>query len=83
MEITYSGSSLLQILNADTDLSRSSLSYDIPGMSFSEYLMFYHRIKLPKYSPEDLLNNTADVNPRGNQENESNILNNVLMLEYN
>ena len=61
MKITYSGSSLLQILNADADLSRRSLSYDIPGLSFREYLMFYHNIKLPKYPLEYLLNNADDI----------------------
>lgn len=61
MKITYSGSSLLQILNADADLSRRSLSYDIPGLSFREYLMFYHNIKLRKYSLEELLANADDI----------------------
>lgn len=61
MRITYSGSSLLQIINSDADLSRRSLSYNIPGLSFREYLMFYHGIKFPKYSLEELLNKSDEI----------------------
>ena len=36
MKITFTGSSLIQILNADADLSRRVLSYDMAGLSFRE-----------------------------------------------
>ena len=42
MKVTFSGSSLLQILNADADLSRRVRSYDLAGLSFREHLRFYH-----------------------------------------
>ena len=57
MKITFSGSSLLQILNADADLSRRVLSYTMEGLSFREFLHFYEGIHLPKYSLEDILAN--------------------------
>ena len=41
MIVTFSGSSLLQILNADADLSRRVRSQDLAGLSFREYLRFY------------------------------------------
>ena len=50
LKITFTGSSLIQILNADADLSRRVLSYDMAGLSFREYLCFYKHIKLPVYS---------------------------------
>ena len=40
MKITFTGSSLIQILNADADLSRRVLSYTMEGLSFREFLHF-------------------------------------------
>lgn len=55
MKVVFSGSSLLQILNADADLSRRVSSSDIAGLSFREYLRFYHRIDLPVFSLDSIL----------------------------
>lgn len=55
LKITFTGSSLIQILNADADLSRRVLSYTMEGLSFREYMHFYHNIQLPVYSLEDIL----------------------------
>ena len=55
LKITFSGSSLLQILSADADLSRRVLSYMMEGLSFREYLHFYKGIQLPKHSLEEIL----------------------------
>jgi predicted AAA+ superfamily ATPase len=57
MKITFTGSSLLQILNADADLSRRVLSYDMAGLSFREYLRFYKSIELPVHTMLFLANN--------------------------
>jgi predicted AAA+ superfamily ATPase len=55
LKITFTGSSLIQILNADADLSRRVLSYEMQGLSFREFLHFYKGIQLPTYSLNDLL----------------------------
>ena len=57
MKVTFSGSSLLQILNADADLSRRVRSQDLAGLSFREYLRFYHGIELPVFKLEEILSN--------------------------
>lgn len=57
LKITFTGSSLLQILNSDADLSRRTLSYTMEGLSFREYMHFYHDIKLPIFSLEEILEN--------------------------
>ena len=63
MKITFTGSSLLQIQNADADLSRRVLSYDMAGLSFREYLRFYKSIELPVHTMLFLANNVPyDVN---------------------
>jgi len=55
MKITFTGSSLIQILNADADLSRRVLSYTMEGLSFREFLHFYHGIELPVYTLNEIL----------------------------
>ena len=61
MKITFTGSSLLQILNADADLSRRVLNYDMAGLSFREYLRFYKGIELPVHSLEEVLEEADTV----------------------
>ena len=61
MKVTFTGSSLIQILNADADLSRRVLSYTMEGLSFREYLQFYKGIHLPVYKLEDILTNYDDI----------------------
>lgn len=55
LKITFTGSSLIQILNADADLSRRVLSYTMEGLSFREYIHFYHDIRIPVYSLPEIL----------------------------
>lgn len=61
MKITFTGSSLLQILNADADLSRRVLNYNMAGLSFREYLRFYKGIELPVHSLQEILENADEV----------------------
>lgn len=61
MKITFTGSSLIQILNADADLSRRVLSYTMEGLSFREFLLFYRGIRIPVYSLDDVLNHYDDI----------------------
>ena len=61
LKITFSGSSLIQIINADADLSRRVLSYTMSGLSFREYLLFYKGIALPKYTLNQILNDTDSI----------------------
>ena len=61
MKITFTGSSLLQILNADADLSRRVLSYDMAGLSFREYLRFYKSIELPVHTLQEVLKDADAV----------------------
>ena len=61
MKITFTGSSLLQILNADADLSRRVLSYDMAGLSFREYLRFYKNIELPVHTLQEVLKDADAV----------------------
>jgi predicted AAA+ superfamily ATPase len=61
MKVTFTGSSLIQILNADADLSRRVLSYTMPGLSFREYLRFYKHIHLPAHTLQALLSDADAI----------------------
>ena len=61
LKITFTGSSLLQLLNADADLSRRVLKYDMTGLSLREFLRFYKDIDLPSYSLSEILGNADEV----------------------
>ena len=55
LKVAFTGSSLLEILNARADLSRRALVFELQGLSFREYLKFRHSIDLEVISLEDLL----------------------------
>ncbi len=55
LNIVFSGSSLLHILNAEADLSRRCISYEMQGLSFREYLHLCHGIEVAPRRLDDLL----------------------------
>ena len=55
LKIVISGSSLLQILNADADLSRRCVRYFLGGLSFREFLRFYKNLDFRKSSLPQVL----------------------------
>ena len=61
LKITFSGSSLIQILNADADLSRRVLSYTMEGLSFREFLHFYKGIELPTFTLDSILSSPDSI----------------------
>ena len=55
LKVVFTGSSLLNILNAEADLSRRCVSYDLQGLSFREYLLFKEGLSFPTFALEDIL----------------------------
>ena len=55
LRVVVSGSSLLNILNADADLSRRCIPYDMQGLSYREYLWMVKGIQFPSVTLNDLL----------------------------
>jgi len=55
MRVVISGSSLLNILTGDADLSRRCVAYNMQGLSFREYLRFYHQIDIGPRTLADIL----------------------------
>lgn len=59
LKVVFTGSSLLQILNARADLSRRAITYTMPGLSFREYLSIETGQTFEKLTLESILNNHA------------------------
>jgi hypothetical protein len=55
LKLVFTGSSLLEILNARADLSRRSIVYTMQGLSFREYLGLLLDIDFKAYSLQDIL----------------------------
>lgn len=55
LHIVFTGSSLINILDSEVDLSRRCVSYDMLGLSYREYLALFKGIKLPAMSLDDIL----------------------------
>lgn len=57
LKVVFTGSSLLQILNARADLSRRAITYTMQGLSFREYLCIETGIHLDKLTLAAVLSN--------------------------
>jgi len=63
MKIVFTGSSILDILKGSADLSRRALMFKLQGLSFREYLYFFHNISVERYSLEDIVAHKTDNFP--------------------
>ena len=55
LHVFFTGSSVLNILEGEADLSRRVLLYNMQGLSFREFLELFHGIKTPVRSLEEIL----------------------------
>jgi Predicted ATPase (AAA+ superfamily) len=55
LNLVYTGSSMLEIDNSKIDLSRRQTVYDLPGLSFREFLAFENVLRLEPLSLETLI----------------------------
>ncbi|MCR4964135.1 MAG: AAA family ATPase [Bacteroidales bacterium] len=60
LHVIFSGSSVLDILRGQADLSRRAVVYTMQGLSFREYLDMFHGIRFQVYSLEDVIQNRVD-----------------------
>ncbi len=56
LKVVFTGSSVLDILKGSADLSRRALIYKLQGLSFREYLNFFHNKKIESFSFEQIIN---------------------------
>lgn len=61
LHVAFTGSSLLEILNARADLSRRAIVYEMQGFSFREYLNWTQHLEFPSVELPQLLENHVDI----------------------
>ena len=74
LNIVFTGSSLLEIINAKADLSRRVVVYEMQGFSFREYLNMTLKLNLQSYSLYEILENHIMI--------AQNVLKEVKVLKY-
>lgn len=60
LKIIFTGSSLLELSKAKADLSRRAVMYDMPGLSFREFLKFKQIADFPAFNPDELFTGHVD-----------------------
>lgn len=74
LKIVFTGSSLLEILNARSDLSRRAIVYQMQGFSFREYLNRNIKTSLPVVSLDEIILNHSKFS--------ENILSQIKVFEH-
>ncbi len=72
--IVFSGSSIIELSKQEVDLSRRSLMYELPGLSFREYLLMADIISLPIYQLTEIFSDHVSI--------ASGIANKIPVLKY-
>ena len=62
LRVFMTGSSILDLLDGEADLSRRVVMQHLYGLSFREYLELVHRIQVPVYTLEEVLAGKAQPN---------------------
>lgn len=74
LQIIFTGSSLLEILNSRADLSRRAIVYEMQGLSFREYLNYNLQTTFPLMDLDNILLNHTQI--------AEDIVSSVKILEY-
>jgi len=61
LQVIYSGSSVLQLFKGHGDLSRRKCSYNLPGLSFREYINWTNGKELAVYTLAQLINSHTEI----------------------
>lgn len=61
LKVIFTASSALDILKGESDLSRRAIRYELPGMSFREYLHLIHKSEFPVFTLESILSDATTI----------------------
>lgn len=61
LTVIFTGSSMIDIVHSKYDLSRRVTLYPMTGLSFREYLQFYHDYKIQSYTLDELLTQHIEI----------------------
>ncbi|AMC10848.1 AAA family ATPase [Lutibacter profundi] len=68
LKIVFTGSSLLEILNARADLSRRAIMYTMQGLSYREFLNLELQMDLPAFSFKEIVSNHVEIAQKINKQ---------------
>ena len=63
LNIVFTGSSVLDIKKGSSDLSRRAVVYTMQGLSFREYLEWYHQVHIRVHTLEEILAQQVSLPP--------------------
>lgn len=63
LHVFFTGSSILNLLDGTSDLSRRVLTYSMQGLSYREYLCLFHGMDLPVCALGDILSHNVALPP--------------------
>ena len=61
IKVVFTGSSMLEILNARADLSRRAIVYDMQGLSFREFLNITQKTDIQSFTLSDILEKHKEI----------------------
>ncbi len=61
LQVFYTGSSVLELHQGQGDLSRRKVNYSLQGLSFREYILFYHQVVFPIIDLDDILRSHSNI----------------------
>ncbi len=61
LQVIFTASSALEIQKGQADLSRRVRTYELSGLSFREYLEFYHEQSHPVFDLSEVIENAVDI----------------------
>ncbi len=61
LKVVFTGSSILDILKGSADLSRRAVMYRMQGLSFREYLNFFHNHQISAFLLSEIINNEVKL----------------------
>lgn len=61
LKVVFTGSSVLDILRGSADLSRRAVIYTLQGLSFREYLNFFHQYDIDVFSLKQIVSNEVKL----------------------
>jgi len=59
--VIFTGSSQIDLVHSQSDLSRRVTIYHLPGLSFREYLNISYQLSLPKFTLDDVIQNHINI----------------------
>ena len=61
LKIIFTGSSIIDISRQEADLSRRAIIYELPGLSYREFLSLKYKIQLSVFSLEEILQSSNQL----------------------